>query len=276
MFLQYENIKLNFENFSDFDRKKKTILFLHGFTGSANDWKDIAKVLDKRFNKIAVDLIGHGKTSSPNDINFYMIDSIIDQIEKIIQHLGLKEVILCGYSMGGRIALNFAVNKPNLLTGLILESTSAGIRNKNERDKRKYNDEELASYIENNPIKDFITRWLDQEIFGTLSRFSNEKIKIIKEEKMKNSRTGLANSLRGFGIGVMPYLGSELIKLKIPTILISGGLDDKFTQINKSFRKLFPSANHKIISTSGHNTHLEEPKKFVELVNDFLKRFRVD
>ena len=85
MFLQYENIKLNFENFSDFDSKKKTILFLHGFTGSANDWKDIAKVLDKRFNKIAVDLIGHGKTSSPNDINFYMIDSIIDQIEKNCQ-----------------------------------------------------------------------------------------------------------------------------------------------------------------------------------------------
>ena len=276
MFLQYENIKLNFENFSDFDSKKKTILFLHGFTGSANDWKDIAKVLDKRFNKIAVDLIGHGKTSSPNDINFYMIDSIIDQIEKIIQHLGLKEVILCGYSMGGRTALNFAVNKPNLLTGLILESTSAGIRNKNERDKRKYNDEELASYIENNPIKDFITRWLDQEIFGTLRRFSNEKIKIIKEEKMKNSRTGLANSLRGFGTGVMPYLGSELIKLKIPTILISGGLDDKFTQINKSLRKLFPSAKHMIISTSGHNTHLEEPKKFVRIINDFLKRFRVD
>jgi 2-succinyl-6-hydroxy-2,4-cyclohexadiene-1-carboxylate synthase len=273
MNIQYESIKLYFENYSDFDRSKKTIILLHGFTGSANDWKDVASNLDKRFNKIAFDLIGHGKSSSPTDIKFYKIDSIIEQIEEVIRHVGLKEVILCGYSMGGRVALSFAVSKPNIIKGLILESSSGGIKNKNEREKRKISDEELASFINNNPIEDFATKWLDQEIFGTIRRFSNKKIKLIKEEKMKNSRTGLANSLRGFGTGVMPYLGSELIKLKIPTLLISGGLDDKFTQINQSLSKLFPSAKHKIISTAGHNTHLEEPKKFVEAVNKFLKSF---
>ena len=96
---------------------------------------------------------------------------------------------------------------------------------------------------------------------------------MIKQEKMKNSRTGLANSLRGFGTGVMPYLGSELIKLKFPVFLISGGLDKKFTQLNQRLRKLFPSAKHKIISTAGHNIHLEEPKKYVEALNVFLKKF---
>ena len=273
MILHYKNIKLHFENFSDFDRGKKTIILLHGFTGSANDWKDVANKLDKRFNKIAVDLIGHGKTSSPTDLKFYTIDSIKDQIEEMILHVGLKEVILCGYSMGGRVALNFAVSKPNLLKGLILESSSAGIKNKNEREKRKNSDEELASYINNNPIEDFVNKWLDQEIFGTIRRFSNEKIKRIKEEKKKNTQSGLANSLRGFGTGIMPYLGSELIKIKLPVLLITGGLDGKFTQINQNLRKQFPSAKHTIISTAGHNTHLEEPKKFVEAVNQFLKQF---
>ncbi|MGB5531091.1 MAG: hypothetical protein WBQ32_14085, partial [Ignavibacteriaceae bacterium] len=60
---------------------------------------------------------------------------------------------------------------------------------------------------------------------------------------------------------------------KVPILLISGGLDEKFTQINQSLSKLFPSARHKIISTAGHNVHLEEPKKFVEAVNRFLKGF---
>ena len=273
MILHYDSIKLYFENFSDFDQGKKTIIFLHGFTGSANDWKDVASKLDKRFNKIAIDLIGHGKTSSPTDLKFYTIDSIINQIEEIILHVGLKEVILCGYSMGGRVAIHFAVNKTNLLNGLILESSSAGIINKIEREKRKNTDIELASYINNNPIEDFVTKWLDQEIFGTIRRFSNEKIKMINIEKNKNTRTGLANSLRGFGTGVMPYLGSELIKIKLPVLLITGGLDGKFTQINQNLRKRFPSAKHKIISTAGHNTHLEEPKKFIEVVNQFLKQF---
>ena len=273
MIINHKNIHLNYELLSDFNPTNKNIVFLHGFTGSTNDWRNNSVKLEKRFNRMAIDLIGHGKSSSPSDINYYSIDSITEQIEEIFNQLNLKEVILCGYSMGGRVALSFAVNKPNRLIGLILESSSAGIKNKKDRETRKNNDEELASFILNNSIKDFANKWLDQEIFGTIKRFSNEKIKSIAEEKCKNSKLGLANSLRGFGTGMMPYLGSELIRLKFPVLLITGGLDDKFTQINQSLRKLFPSAKHKIISTAGHNTHLEEPKKYVETVNKFLKQF---
>ena len=112
MIIQYENIKLNFEHLSEFEPSKKTILFLHGFTGSTNDWKDVVQKIDKRFNKTALDLIGHGKSSSPSLVNYYMADSLVIHIEQVINHLRLKEVILCGYSMGGRVALNFAVAKP--------------------------------------------------------------------------------------------------------------------------------------------------------------------
>ena len=273
MKINYKNIHLNYELLSDFNPANKSIVFLHGFTGSANDWRNTALKVDKRFNKIAIDLIGHGKSSSPSDINYYIIESINEQIEEILNQLNLKEVILCGYSMGGRVALGFAVNKPDLLKGLILESTSAGIKNNKDRETRKNNDDELAAFILNNLIEDFANKWLDQEIFGTIKRFSNEKIKSIREEKCKNSKIGLANSLRGFGTGMMPYLGSELIRLKFPVLLITGGLDDKFTQINQSLRKLFASAKHKIISTAGHNTHIEEPKKFVDALNGFLQKF---
>jgi len=273
MIFQYENIKLNFEQLSEFDPSKKTILFLHGFTGSANDWNDVGQKIDKRFNKIALDLIGHGKSSSPSSVSYYTADSLVNHIEQVITHLRIKDIVLCGYSMGGRVALNFAIAKPNMVNGLILESTSAGIKNGKEKEARKKSDEELASYLENNTIEDFSAMWLEQELFGTLRRFSNDRLKHIKQDKAKNSKIGLVNSLRGFGTGVMPYLAPELVKLKIPVFLITGGLDDKFTQINLNLKKSLPSAKHKIISTSGHNVHLEEPKKFVEAVNSFLSRF---
>ena len=273
MIISFKNINLSAELFSEFDSQKKSIIFLHGFTGSANDWKDVATNFDKRFNKVAIDLIGHGKSGSPANIEHYTLDSIIEQVEEVINYLRIKEFIICGYSMGGRIALSFAVKKPNLVKGLILESSSAGIKKHSDREERKNSDSELADFILKNSIEDFINKWLDQEIFGTLRRFSNEKIKRIKEEKSKNSRTGLANSLKGSGTGVMPYLGAELIKLKLPVLLISGGLDGKYTQINQNLSKLFASAKHKIISTAGHNTHLEEPKKFIKAVNEFLKKF---
>jgi 2-succinyl-6-hydroxy-2,4-cyclohexadiene-1-carboxylate synthase len=187
--------------------------------------------------------------------------------------LNLKEVVLCGYSMGGRLALQFAVANPGLVKGLILESASAGIKNEKERDARTKSDEETAAFIESNSIEDFLTMWMDQELFGTLRRFSNERLKNLKAERAKNSKAGLANSLRGFGTGVMPYIGQELSKLKMPVILITGGLDEKFTRINQNLMKSFPKAKHKIIPTAGHNTHLEEPKKFIETVNAFLSRF---
>jgi 2-succinyl-6-hydroxy-2,4-cyclohexadiene-1-carboxylate synthase len=95
----------------------------------------------------------------------------------------------------------------------------------------------------------------------------------MREDRTKNSKIGLANSLRGFGSGVMPYLGSELAKLKIPVFLITGELDDKFTLINQNLKKLSPTTKHKLITSAGHNTHLEEPKKFIEAVNSFLSRF---
>jgi 2-succinyl-6-hydroxy-2,4-cyclohexadiene-1-carboxylate synthase len=273
MIIQYENIKLNLEHLTEFDPSKKSILFLHGFTGSANDWTNVFQKIDKRFNKIAIDLIGHGKSSSPSSVNYYVVDSLVNQIEHVISNLRLKETILCGYSMGGRVALNFAISKPDLIKGLILESASAGFKNGKERDARKKSDEELAAFIENNSLEDFAAMWLDQELFGTLRRFSNDKLKRMKEEIAKNSKIGLTNSLRGFGTGVMPYLVSEVVKLKIPVFLITGGLDDKFTQININLKKSFPSAKHKILTTAGHNTHLEEPKKFIEAVNSFLSRF---
>ena len=273
MILQNKNIQLNFEYLSDFDTGKNTILFLHGFTGSANDWKDVSNKLDNRFNKIALDLIGHGKSSSPSDIKFYMIDSIIEQIEQIINHLRLENVILCGYSMGGRAALSFAIEKPNLVKGLILESSSAGIKDDSEREERKNNDEEMAVFIEKNSIEDFVKKWLEQEIFGTLKRFSNERMRLIKEEKMKNTRTGLVNFLKGFGTGVMPYLGDKLCNLNLPVLLLSGQLDSKFTRINAEMSKLFPKANHIVIINSGHNIHLEEPERFVKAVNRFLRSF---
>ena len=71
----------------------------------------------------------------------------------------------------------------------------------------------------------------------------------------------------------MPYLSNEVKKIKIPVMLITGGLDEKFTQINQNLKKNFHSAKHKVIATAGHNTHLEEPKKYIEAVNGYLSRF---
>jgi 2-succinyl-6-hydroxy-2,4-cyclohexadiene-1-carboxylate synthase len=55
--------------------------------------------------------------------------------------------------------------------------------------------------------------------------------------------------------------------------LITGDLDSKFTGINARLAKRFFKAKHKIVRNSGHNTHLEESKRFVEIVLNYLGQF---
>ena len=79
-----QNISLNVELFSEFDSVKETIIFLHGFTGSANDWKDTAGLIDDQFNKIAVDLTGHGKSDTPLEVDKYSASSIKWVVTKMV------------------------------------------------------------------------------------------------------------------------------------------------------------------------------------------------
>ena len=266
-----ESVNINFEHFNSFDQKRNTVLMLHGFTGSLDDWREISDLLNPNFNYIGIDLVGHSKSDSPIIVDKYIPKALSKQINELVNNLAIKQAIILGYSMGGRAALSFAIDHPNKISGLILESTTAGIENEKERIERIRSDEELADYIESHNIEEFVELWMNKEIFNTQRRFSNEKLKNIRKKKTLNSKTGLANSLRGFGTGRMGYFGSKLSHINCPVLLITGELDIKFTKINSALKRKFPTAKHKIIKNAGHNSHLEEPKRFVTMTNDFLQ-----
>jgi len=266
-----ESVNINFEYFNSFDQKRNTVLMLHGFTGSLDDWREIHGLLNPNFNYVGIDLVGHGKSDSPISVDKYSPQALSKQITGFLNTLSIEKVILCGYSMGGRAALSFAINHPNKIRGLILEATSAGIESEKDRSERIKIDEELADYIKSHNMEEFIDLWMNKEIFNTQRRFSNEKLKNIRKKKSLNSKIGLANSLRGFGTGRMDYHNRKYNQINCPVLLITGELDTKFTKINSMLKKKFKNVQHKKIKNAGHNTHLEEPKRFVETANKFLK-----
>ncbi|MDR3609906.1 MAG: 2-succinyl-6-hydroxy-2,4-cyclohexadiene-1-carboxylate synthase [Ignavibacteriaceae bacterium] len=271
MFIKYLDIQLNIENIINNEASGDSVFFLHGFTGCANDWIPIVSSLNKSYNYYLVDLVGHGKSDSPKEGYNYSIDSIVNQLQEIILSLCNKKIILTGYSFGGRIALNFALKNGAMLKGLILESSTWGISDEQLREDRVNQDELLAAFIENNPIEKFIDYWMNLELFNTQRRFSNKIRNLIREKKLENNTIGLANSLRYSGTGKMIPLYDYVKDIFVKTLLITGELDSKFTDINNSMVKFFPNAEHLIIKNAGHNTHLEEPHKFIEAVNKFLR-----
>ncbi len=250
------------------------VVFLHGFTGSSFDWNFLFKELPDGFNPIAIDLIGHGKSISPNLLKHYTTNSITKQINNIFIELNLIKPIVVGYSMGARAALAFTINNPYLVRGLMLESSTAGIVQENLRKERIKSDELLVKMINEDGIENFINYWMDLPIFHSQKSLPSEKLKEIKNEKLKNNQTGLVNSLKGFGAGVFPNYWGHLKKIKVKTLLLTGELDKKYCEINSKLVKLLPDAEHKIAIGAGHNSHLEKPGDFIIFLNQFLENFK--
>jgi len=251
-------------------KSSKYIFLLHGFTGSLNDFKNIAGQINQEYTIAGIDIIGHGESDSPENPLLYSATETAAQFKKVISEYTSGKVVLAGYSMGGRAAISFAAEYPSLLNGLILESCSPGIDNQSERELRIKQDAKVIDILASKPIEDFTDFWMNLDIFSTQKKLPDEIQKTIRDAKLKNNKTGLINSLKGFGTGVMPSFQSKLKNIKIPVLIISGELDKKYSYICEEMAKKVPLGEHVDIKSAGHNTHLEQPKQFITAVNKFL------
>lgn len=247
---------------------KERIVFLHGFTGSRHSWDEVITFLPKTFDILTIDLIGHGETSKPMISSRYAVEEQIADLQALFQQLQWSNFTLVGYSMGGRLALSYASQYP--VKKLILESSSPGLIDKEERLNRKQSDEQLADRILNEGLTSFVDFWEGIPLFHSQRQLTLEKKQHIRQERLAGSEIGLANSLRGFSTGVQPSYWDKLEEIVTPTFLITGELDEKFSKLAKEMKKYLPKAAHKEIMDVGHAIHVENPELFATIVEDII------
>ena len=248
------------------------LLLLHGFTGSAAGWGlHLDTLAAYGLRVIALDLPGHGQSDAPKDPRRYSIEHCRQDILAALQQLGVSkgQAILLGYSMGGRIALYTAFS--SFFRALILESASPGLADPGEREQRRLSDETLAASIERDGVPAFIERWENLPLFASQKTLPLDCREKLHQQRLQNSATGLAQSLRGVGTGVQPSLHAQLPTLNIPVLLIAGELDAKFTTIARHMAQALPQSQLHIIPAAGHTVHLERPQAFASLVGNFIK-----
>ncbi len=247
------------------------LVLLHGFTGSAAGWGTLLDDLAKLgMRTVALDMLGHGQSDVPDDPQRYDMAHCEADIIGVLQMLGIKqgEAILLGYSMGGRIALYCAFS--HYFRALILESASPGIANPVERGKRRVSDRALADRIECEGIEAFVNDWEEFPLFASQHNVPLVRRRAQHVQRLNNRAHGLANSLRGVGVGVQPVLEWRLRTLIMPVLLITGELDTKFCTIGQHMAWQLPAGTqHQIVPGVGHTVHLEQPEIFVTLVHDF-------
>ena len=247
------------------------LVVLHGFTGSTKTWASIRSVAEKSHAVIAVDLPGHGNSSAPNNPGCYALTRFADDLVRILDYLSIHRTVVLGYSMGGRAALRFALAHPDRVAGLVLESSSPGIDDAADREARITADNALADAIESDGIEAFINRWERLPLWDTQQGMPAEARDRLRAQRLENRQEGLANSLRGAGVGVDEPVYERLAGIETPTLLVAGALDEKYVEIARSMLQAMPNARLNIIGDAGHAAHFERPDAFASAVMAFLQ-----
>ncbi|WP_082631689.1 2-succinyl-6-hydroxy-2,4-cyclohexadiene-1-carboxylate synthase [Cytobacillus praedii] len=246
------------------------LVLLHGFTGNAVSWRKLMPHFERHSDVLAIDIVGHGKTGAPADISRYTITSAARDIDWILEKAGIEKANILGYSMGGRLALTFALTYPNKVGKLILESASPGLEEEDQRAARRIQDDKLAVRIQENGIPSFINFWENIPLFDTQKRLAENIQAEIRKQRLANSQIGLINSLKGMGTGSQPSWWKRLNEINMPVLLLTGSLDEKFCQIADRMHGKMKNASRITISDCGHAIHVEKPKMFGTIVNEFL------
>lgn len=266
--LNIRGIQVNVEIWNE--SAKETLVLLHGFTGSTRTWRHVIGFLPNSIKIVAIDLIGHGKTESPKDVARYSMIEQVKDLEEIFEQLELQYFTLLGYSMGGRVALSYAVRFPKRIKKLILESSSPGLQSEQEQANRRKADEYLANEIEQQGIEAFVNKWENIPLFSSQKNLPLHVRDEVRKERLSQHPMGLANSLRGMGTGAQQSVWKKLIRLSFPVILITGELDEKFNNIAKQMQIQLQDSKHIVVPGVGHSIHVENPEQFAKIVKEVL------
>lgn len=242
------------------------LLLLHGFTGSTRSWDGVAPQLAQRYRVIRVDLPGHGKTEVSPDVLRYTMPSVGQDLAHLLVTHNAAPAHVLGYSMGGRLALFFALNFPQHVRTLIVESGSPGLATEAERAARRASDDALTARIERDGIEAFINEWEQLPLWTTQANLPAETKRHQRDIRLGSDPHGLALSLRGMGTGAQPSLWDMLPSLVPPTKFIAGDLDAKFVTIAREMHARVPQSKLHLVANAGHTTHLEQPQAFLDAV----------
>ncbi|MDJ0960715.1 MAG: alpha/beta fold hydrolase [Acidimicrobiia bacterium] len=225
------------------------VTFIPGFTQTAESWKPITDILDPPFKCAPVEVPSHG--------DFRTTAAAIGESS--------GRGIYVGYSMGGRLAVQLALDRPDLVDGLVLISASPGIANHARRRRRYLDDLALADRIEANGRETFLDEWLGQPIF--------EGIDLIQARRHRlTTAPAIASQLRRLSQGIQAPLWDRLAELDMPVALVAGERDPKYVGIaTEMLSEIGMNATVEIIPDCSHAVTIEWPGAVATVVVEFAE-----
>ncbi|MCD6460426.1 alpha/beta hydrolase [bacterium] len=253
---------------------KKVVVFLHGLSLSTYNFRFNYPRFDADYHVIALDFPGFGKSDVPNAS--YSIAFFSDFLHEFLKTLNLKKVTLIGNSLGSHTALKFALDYPEMVDALVIES-STGIRQHwgifEDIIFKWYICEKRFLNLSEKKMREYI-----QWSWTNKSPASEELVRhrIMFRRKYYHTLVYKLNNLaftRGLEHVISDSIRNEVERIKTPTLII-WGRKDKVTHISDAYylhKKIKGSELH-FIDGSGHLAHIETPDEFNRVVQKYLKK----
>jgi esterase len=241
----------------------RALILLHGLLGSLDNWHSVAQRLAERFHIFALDQRNHGQSPHSTEMNYPLMAADLDEF---LMTRGIASAFVIGHSMGGKTAMQFALQFPGKVEKLLVEDIAPrAYLPVHEKIFAALLALDLSKFKERQEIENALA----PEIPGlVLRRF------LLKNLGRNPDGTFFwKNNLRGISENYT-YLGEPLtsaVPFEKPALFIRGGKSDYLKLEDEPLiRQLFPRAEIKTIAEAGHWAHGDKPEEFLRLALDFL------
>lgn len=233
-----------------------TVVLLHGFTLTGRSWDPVVARLSGA-DPLALDLRGHGAAREAWPID---VPSVVEDVVAAAP----SGATLCGYSLGGRVALRAALDHPGAFVRLVLVGATPGIADPVQRAARRAADDALADRVQGMTMEAFAREWGALEVFTTQPK---DVRALAHTDRLRNDPRALAEVLRGLGAGVMEPMWDRLGELDPPVTLVAGERDPRYVAIARAMAERITGAEVAIVAGVGHAVHLEAPETVAALLS---------
>lgn len=238
------------------------LVLIHGLFGSYDNLAGISRALQDQWQIISIDLPNHGQSPHKDKMDH---SSMVADLAATLDSLNINECALLGHSLGGKLAMAFALTYPQRVTQLIVadiapvsykpshQAIFAGLKAVDLQtiSSRADADKQLAGYISEAGVRQFLLKSLHKTDEGFSWRFNLTALEHCYDQLL-----------------TAPALDGQYDK---PVLFIKGGNSDYILPEHRSqILRYFPAAEAKIINGTGHWLHAEKPVAFAKLVRDFL------
>jgi pimeloyl-ACP methyl ester carboxylesterase len=262
---------------ADAGESERAFVLVHGFTGSRDDFREHLPALATLGRTLALDQRGHGGTSNTGRAEDYTLDGLVADLAAAFDALHLARADLLGHSLGGMVALRFALAHPERVASLVLMDTSARPMPLPMPEPARA---AIAKLVHEQGVAALLPAMRQRPVLGqppsmlrTIERMGAEVFWSRIQRKLEAMDPVAWTELLGV-LGRCEPAADRLAEIRCPTLVLVGAEDEPFLAPADELERGIPGARRVTIEDAAHSPQLENPPAWLAAIRSHLARVR--